>query len=55
LRLRTLLIIEIVFFVVIALAIGAVLLGTAFSVNQAADDSRKADLPQTDFFQLSIL
>ena len=54
-RLRTLLIIEIVFFVVIALAIGAVLLGTAFSVNQAVDDAKKASTLQTDFYQLSIL
>jgi len=54
-KLRTLLIIEIVFFVAIALAIGAVLLGTALSVHQAVDDSRKADTLQTDFYQLSIL
>jgi len=54
-RLRTLLVIEIIVFVIIALAIGAVLLATSFSVKQAVADSRKVDVLQTDFYQLSIL
>jgi len=50
-----LLLTEIVVFVIIALAIGAVLLSTSFSVNSAVTDSRKVDTLQADFYQLSIL
>jgi hypothetical protein len=54
-RLRTLLIIEIIVFVIIALAIGAVLLATTLSVRQAVAETRKVDVLQTDFYELSIL
>ncbi len=48
-------IIEIIVFVIIALAIGAVLLATTLSVRQAVAETRKVDVLQTDFYELSIL